>query len=283
MRGSGRGEELPEHLRAPHEEVSFYAPDLSSALTTLRPGTRFGPEITFGRGMAERLPAGPLPKLAIIKHARGGTSIRDHWTPGGDATTAGDGADYVAFQTTVTAGLDALAIAYPQVSWQIAGILWQQGERDVVLGGTASSEYEVNFRSLIHDMRATYGSQLPFVFGRLSQQQTNLTDPGRGTPMDFALVREAQQRVHETEPTTQIVDTDTFSLLPDRLHFDTLGQQQLGTAMALAMQELLAVPEPCLGGWLPAFFVAFLALARRRACPARAAHRLRGTGPPYAE
>ncbi|KRP37823.1 MAG: hypothetical protein ABS34_00955 [Opitutaceae bacterium BACL24 MAG-120322-bin51] len=41
-----------------------------------------------------------------------------------------DGVDYVVFQQTVTSGLAALAVAYPNATLDLQGMVWMQGESD---------------------------------------------------------------------------------------------------------------------------------------------------------
>ena len=72
-------------------------------LTFLRPGasalgggTTFGPELSFGRTLADYFAttngaSTNTVMVAIIKYAHGGTTLAGDWLPGGDATTNGDG------------------------------------------------------------------------------------------------------------------------------------------------------------------------------------------------
>lgn len=217
----------PVNLQQPQEDIDFY----ENSLTTLRPFSQFGPEITMGRRLGDSIADGQSTRIAIIKYAVGGTSLADDWKAGGDATTAGDGPRYVTFQQTVTQGLDALAAAYPEAVIEIEGMLWVQGERDVVRG--MHDAYEVNLTAFIADVRATYGVGLPFVISRLSTAQTSL-DAAR-----MAVVRAAQAAVADSDPRAALLDTDGFGMLGDNLHFDAAGQQQLGNGGA---------------GWLLDFF-----------------------------
>lgn len=212
----------PVNLQQPQEDVDFY----EGSLTTLRPvGGQFGPEITWGRCLADTLGDGLTTRVAILKSAAGGTSLEVDWKPGGDATTAGDGGRYVTFQNTVTAGLAALASAYPNATLSIEGMLWVQGERDAK--GGFENNYETNLTNFIADVRLTYGAELPFIISRLSIDQTNIP----ATPL--GIVRDAQSAVAAADPLAALVDTDGFGILADNLHFDALGQQQIGNASCL--------------------------------------------------
>jgi hypothetical protein len=75
MAGRARTSKLPQSLQQPQADVVFhYGDENSQTTTTLRPGSGrdFGPEITFGRTLANSQPSEPL---ALIKHADGGTSL----------------------------------------------------------------------------------------------------------------------------------------------------------------------------------------------------------------
>ena len=195
-----------------------------------RLSSQFGPEITLGRWLADSLGTASSSRVAIIKYGVGGTDLKSDWKAGGDATNSGDGPRYVTFQQIVADGLSALASAYPGTAIEIDGMLWVQGERDA--RNLDHGEYAANLVSFISDVRSTYGSGLPFVIVRLSSGQTNLPTVG----LDG--VRAAQAEVAATDPLTALVDTDSFGLQSDNLHFDALGQQQIGSASASAFASL---------------------------------------------
>jgi hypothetical protein len=213
----------PVDLRQPQEDVDFYE-NGAGGLTTLRPFSQFGPEITLGRRLADNIGDGVTKRIAIIKYATGGTSLAVDWKPGGDNTTAGDGPQYVSFQQVVSNGMAALAVAYPGAVITIDGIVWVQGERDAK--GGYENQYEANLTDFIADVRATYGAGLSFIVIRLSSGQTNIP------AAELEIVRAAQTAVAASDPRTSLVDTDGFGLLSDNLHFDALGQQAIGSATA---------------------------------------------------
>jgi pectin methylesterase-like acyl-CoA thioesterase len=78
---------------------------VGTTLTTLQPDGKnageFGPEVTFGRTIAD---ASPATQYTLIKYAAGGTALYNDWAPG-------TGNEYAAFRNTVTAGLAALQAA----------------------------------------------------------------------------------------------------------------------------------------------------------------------------
>jgi lysophospholipase L1-like esterase len=115
-----------------------------------------------------------------------------------------------------------------------------QGESDTdtkqnqAVNGKYSKEYAQNLTALINDLRLVYGKDLCFVIGKLSDNQ-------KGTSIEEYRnnVRQCQEQVAKEVPLTAIVNTDGFSLKPDRLHFDAKGQQDLGEGFAKEMQGLL--------------------------------------------
>ncbi|MEY3895205.1 MAG: hypothetical protein RLZZ214_724, partial [Verrucomicrobiota bacterium] len=221
----------PVNLQQPQADVDFFhkVEGGTAALTTLRPGlsetAQFGPEIILGREMADLWASETNTRVAIIKYANGGTNLAVQWKGGGNATTTGDGTEYVVFQQTVTAGLAALAAAYPSATLDLQGMVWLQGESDATAAYAPS--YQTNLTNFITDVRATYGAALPFVIARLSSGQTNLNSTYLNQ------VRAAQDAVNAADPRTGILITDSFGLNADNLHFSAAGQQSIGEGFAL--------------------------------------------------
>ena len=210
----------PMNLQQPQADVLLYE---GGSLGDLQPGgSQFGPEITFGRTITDALPA---ENFALIKYAVGGTDLYGDWNPAG-------GTNYTAFNNTVTNGLTALTNAGH--TYEIVGMLWTQGENDARDGQGAA--YEANLNNFIASMRASYGTDLPFFFSRLSSGQTDLPLP------ELALVRTAQDNVGAADANAYQIDTESFSLANDDLHFDAAGQIALGEAFGQAY--LSTVPEP---------------------------------------
>ena len=223
---------LPSQLQSPQSDVDFYykTEGNTPVLTTLRPGltetSQFGPEIMLGRRFADIHAAEAGTRVALIKYANGGTNLHVEWKAGGDASTTGDGPEYLTFQQTVNAGLAALAVAHPSAAIELEAMVWMQGESDTNSLAYANA-YQANLMSFIADVRATFGSGLPFVIGRLSGGQTANEAAG------MAIVQAAQDAVAASDRLTGIVNTDGFALKGDNLHFDADGQQSLGSAFAV--------------------------------------------------
>ena len=208
-------------------------------LTTLFPGAsrdrNLGPEISFGRRLADILGCDANhTRLAIIKHAEGGTSLYSNWKAGGNATTTGDGAEYVTFQQTVANGMAALANKYPNAQITLEGMIWMQGETDAQNG--QGSGYFNNLTNFITDVRATIKPGLPFVIGRLSNNQAAWLERQEGAPgpTGLALVQAAQDAVAAADPRVGMVNTDDFGVNPpnDDIHFNMAGELALGNGFA---------------------------------------------------
>jgi hypothetical protein len=242
MDGRAASSGLSAELQSPQEDVLFYYRG-NSALTTLRPGsgTDFGPEVTFGRAVADGLPA---ESFALIKHAAGGTNLYSDWDP---AT----GGTYSAFRNTVGDGLAAITAAGH--NYEIVGMLWTQGESDAKQGRT-TSQYEADLIEFVADVRGRYGDDLPFFLSRLSADQTNISTT------QLANVRAAQENFAAADSFGHLIDTDGMGMKGDNLHFDAAGQIALGEAFGQSYIDV--VPEP--SGLMLCALGGLLAARRRR-------------------
>lgn len=232
----------PVNLQLPQDDVSYY---YSTSLTTLRPrATEFGPEITFGRSMADfYAPYGE--KVAVVKYAAGGTNLYSQWKAGGDATTTGDGPIYVSWQTTIPAGLTALQAANPGATLVIDGMIWVQGESDLASGAANSAAYGANLTAFIADVRATLGlPNMPFFLSRISSRQTVYSLPADADYPNYLTMRSQQASVADSVAGAYLIDTDdaAFTMNVDNLHFGPGGQQALGNAFATALQAVVPAP-----------------------------------------
>ncbi|MEM1354120.1 MAG: sialate O-acetylesterase [Planctomycetota bacterium] len=227
MAGRGLASDLPTspvNLQQAQTDVRFYE---GGSLRDLAPGTRFGPEITFGRQIADALPD---ENIVLIKYAVGGTSLDIDWDPS-------TGPQYDAFTDTVTNGLDAL-IGQGD-TYQIAGMLWTQGERDARTDRT-TAQYQSDLTEFVAAIRGAYGADLPFFLSRLSNRQRSASDAAR-----WDAIRTAQTQFAAGDPDAYLIDTDdsAFSVINGEIiHFDADGQMAIG--QAFAESYLQNVPEP---------------------------------------
>jgi iduronate 2-sulfatase len=227
MVGYGTSSQLPPELQEPQTDVRF---STGGRWGPLRPGygtnpASFGPEITYGRDMADALPD---QNIALIKYAVGGTSLATNWRPP-DENGENAGPLYETFMTRIDSALGLLSA---EGEWEVAGMLWMQGERDARELETAQA-YEQNLTNFIASIRDDVGvADLPFVIGQISDSPV--------FPYN-AIVRQAQYNVSQTVPNTGLVITLDLPRLPDNVHYNTQGTMMLGSRFAA---EMLTIPEP---------------------------------------
>jgi hypothetical protein len=222
-----------------YSDVDFYSDTETRAgvLSDLYAGasetSQFGPELGFGRRLTDLLSCASTTRVAVIKYANGGTNLENDWKAGGDATTAGDGPDYLDFQQAVSDGLAALAGQYTGAVINIEGMIWMQGESDA--NNSYTNDYFSNLTNFVADVRSTFGTNLPFVIGRLSDAQTSISAPA------LAAIQAAQSAVAAADHRAGLVNTDAMAIKGDNLHFDVDGQLDLGKAFAYETAYLLWV------------------------------------------
>lgn len=235
---------LPASLQGAQSDVLLFGGSDGTAGTTLvslqpdgKNAGEFGPEVTFGRKMADDYPAADF---ALIKYAAGGTALYNDWAPG-------SGAQYTLFKQTVTSGLAALVNA--GYSPDIIGMLWHQGESDAIEGQQAN--YQTNLTNFIADVRSNYGANLPFMVGEIR----------RGSAAAIT-VADAQIAVANADANTTFVPAADLSF-KDAYHFDAASMITLGERYATNYQNDFAslVPEP---SSLALLCIAGLLVARRR-------------------
>ncbi len=196
---------------------------------TNAPVSRFGPELSLGRTVRDLIQE-PDSRVAVIKHAVGGTSLYKHWLPDGTAGRAADGPIYQDFQETVQKGIAALQTRYPDHGIKILGMGWVQGEADA---GNHAGSYQANLTALIADLRATIDPNLAFVLSKLS--------PNQNTSANYDIIRAAQQAVADADP--RVVATETAG--PDYLtaagfpeggvHYLSASYLQIGRDLGCAL------------------------------------------------
>lgn len=217
--------ELPPRLRSAQDDVLMYSGTNSQATfgsLQVGAGNAFGPEISFGRTLAD---GRPDDRFCLIKYAQGATNLHKDWDP---AT----GTVYAEFKRTVAYGLEALTKAGH--SYEIVGMCWTQGENDAQDMRTAA-EYQADLSEFIADIRACYGAGLKFFISRLSTKQTRIP------ASQISEIRTAQENVADNDPLAYLIDTDSFELRIDNLHFEETGFVALGEAFATSYLDTLPV------------------------------------------
>jgi hypothetical protein len=184
---------------------------------------KIGPEFGFAKVMAETLPAD---RIYLIKVARGGTAIA-RFLP----HEKGKSNEY----TVLMSNLEN-ALAKIEGDYEIAGMIWMQGESDTKKEEPALA-YEENLTRLISILRTkTKTPDLPVVVGRLT---TELLKSQKFNWAFTKTVQAAQESVAKKVPNVSIINSDALSLRDDFTHFDGPGQMALGELFGEAMQQLL--------------------------------------------
>ena len=189
--------------------------------------TEFGPELGFGRTLADALPD---QNIVLVKATHGGSNLHTGWAAGGS--------NYTNFINTANAAIDAVELNGDNPI--LMGMIWVQGESDT--GNGDATNYGTNLTNLISRVRTDLfgGADAPFVFSQLSDNQYNSLGTG------VTAVRAGQLSVSQTVANTAMVVTDDDLLFTtrsgDRIHFDANGQINLGNALGAEMVAL--VPEP---------------------------------------
>jgi hypothetical protein len=210
----------------PESQIIDLAP--GSGYGTAAPvyATEFGPEVAFGRTLADTLPD---QNIMIVKSTYGGSNLQSDWS--------GTGIRYAEFLATANAAISqVIANGDNPVNM---GMIWVQGEADV--SGNAATNYGSNLTDLISRVRTDlFGGELaPFVFSQLSDNQYGSLGSGQ------IAVRAGQLSVSQNVANTAMVVTDgaEFSTINSNIiHYDAGGQIALGTALGNEMVAL--VPEP---------------------------------------
>jgi hypothetical protein len=248
MIGQGANSELTAPYDTPQTDVNFWR---GGTWVPVRPGfgnsaNSFGPEVSFGIAIKDAYPADDL---YLIKYAVGGTALYNDWSP-----VAPGGPQYNGFTNTAAAALANLDAA--SIDYEIAGMLWMQGESDSL--ENRGQFYETNLRNFITAMRDDYGDpDLPFIVARIQSYW--------GTQAQLDLVRAAEQAVAETTHNVEWFDTDPYPVVSPSNpgHYGTQGILSMGIDFAAGYQS--TVPEPT-SAFL-AVMGAFGLLATRRRSP----------------
>ncbi len=268
MEGYGFVKDLPDEMTQPMDGVMIFhgnsAPDASPVdgrgiWTKLQPGhgtgfqsdgthnkyaDRFGVELSFA---AQLRKTRPHAKIAIIKYARGGTSIDEDaaaqfgcWDPdfdGGEGAARGIN-QYDHFLATLRHAFAVRDIDGDGEADRLipAGIVWMQGESDAAYTAAIARRYERNLERLMDLVRAALRvDDLPVVIGRISDSGVK---QGVKVWRFGEVVRQAQHHHAETDKAAAIVTTTDNYDYSDRYHYDSAGYLDLGRRFAEAVLTL---------------------------------------------
>src|SRR5262245_43104978 len=179
------------------------------------PSDTFGPEVSFGRGLADRLKE---KKVALIKFAEGGTSLAKDWNPEVKDRL------YPAFLDFTKKSLKELKDKGH--TYTIRGMIWHQGESDASL---TADEYQKLLTTFIARARADLETpELPFGIGEVFDNGKRDT------------IRAAQKATAEKVKGVFFVSADKLKTFDGGTHFDAASQIELGERFAVGMAKAIA-------------------------------------------
>lgn len=214
--GQVHASDLPVHLQASDSGVKIWN---GSAFVTLVNGTNnnllsdtpsdgWGPEAEFAYQYRQVFPGRTI---YVCKSAWNGTSLAAEWNPSGGTRFSG-------METQAAACRSALS-AIPSLR---TGVLWMQGETDAE-DNTDANNYGTNlaaFLTAVNSRWDTVQATTPVIIGRMSNS----------TFFTFrAAVRSAQSAAAAAN--TKVVDTDSYTLQGDNIHYNAAGIASLGLDM----------------------------------------------------
>ena len=181
---------------------------------------------SFARNLADRETDRTV---ALINVAVGGTSL-DQWQKGG-----------VFYTRAVTSVQTALA-----KGGALKGILWHQGCEDAVTKELAES-YAARLATLVADLRADLGDDVPFVCGELGQ----FLDANLWGYVEWRTVNAQLAAAATAIPNAALVSSEELEANGDNVHFTAASQRTFGVRYAEAMWALQhpdVPPGPTPGG-----------------------------------
>jgi hypothetical protein len=262
MEGHGLNTELPDSLKSIIENVwIFHGFPIGDGnqkgglgkWDNLKPGNgagftsdgisnnlsyRFGPELSFGKKLQQLY---PNEKIALIKYARGGSSIdslaaREYGSWEMDYRGSDNQFDY--FLKTINAAFGSHDIDGNGVEDILvpSGIIWMQGESDAIMTENIANRYYSNLKRLMDLMRAVFhDDDLPVVIGKIS-------DSGRennGKVWKYCeLVQYAQEAYVRSDKNAVILRDTKYYVYSDPWHYDSKGYIDLGIKFAEAIYIL---------------------------------------------
>jgi predicted alpha/beta superfamily hydrolase len=202
---------------------------------TIELSNRFGPELSFGKSIAKLTNK----KVAIIKYARGGSSLAlgasgyGTWAKDYDENTGINQWDN--FDKTVSNAFKQKDIDGDGTEDRLipAGIIWMQGEADAY-NEAASKVYFENLSVLMRQITARFGvDKLPIVLGRI--EDSGQTKADRVMPFIEA-VWKAQAEFAEANDNVSLVKmAHPIEFLKDKWHYKSRHYLELGNLFAEAI------------------------------------------------
>ncbi|MGB0849510.1 MAG: sialate O-acetylesterase [Thiolinea sp.] len=204
MMGRAKTHYLPPTYRKTPTNVTFYYQGRERKLAQY---AYFGPEVSFAHNVAR---AFPQDNHIIIKHVATGSSIQQ-WLPG---------------QRLYQGLLRQVKFSLQTENPNIDAVIWMQGENDARTRDKAV-QYAPRLTRFIHALRKDLNAaNSQFVLGEISPED-------KAFPM-VPVVQEAQRKVNNSVPNTQMVSTQGLGKIFDHVHFSAPGQMELGRRFAQA-------------------------------------------------
>ncbi|WP_432798267.1 sialate O-acetylesterase [Poriferisphaera sp. WC338] len=187
----------------------------------------FGPEITFGRTIHEKL-TGKNTRIAIIKLSEGGSDLHEDWCP--ELTEAETKGTHL-YPWLLRESNQAIG-ALNQMGYEteVAGFVWVQGWSDAFVEERAKV-YEANLTKLFHYIRRDYGTDLPIIYNKIH--------PEIGCKWT-ADVAAGQEAVAKTISNAGMITVDDLALLKDKAHYKTTAYLTMGERLAEKWLEIKA-------------------------------------------
>jgi hypothetical protein len=180
---------------------------------------RFGPEVSFGHAIAKVLPDDDI---RLVKYAASGTALYNDWDP------KTKGKQYVAFMNTTRSALAELDAS--KTKYEIAGMLWLQGESDA--HENKAETYEKNLTEFIAHMRTHFKTpKMPFVIARVRNHYGGKTGQAK-------IVRDAQVKIAGADKNVGWFDTDDCSML-NAGHYNAAGLIDIGKRFAVEYKKIV--------------------------------------------
>lgn len=177
--------------------------------TNALPSDCFGPELSFGRKLADDQPDC---RLALIKVTQGNTSLNKDWNPA---------ANYLYTTLTNTVAIALKEIVGHGKRYQIRGMIWHQGESDVKGG---AENYQKNLGTFIASVRRDLKvPELPFIIGEIATNK----EPS---------FRAMQRKIAEETPHAAFVSAEGLETM-EGTHFKAASVVELGNRFAAAAEK----------------------------------------------
>jgi len=265
MNGYGYNSELPDSLNKTFDDVwifqgnpapddttsggkGLWAPlkpghgkDFTSDGTTNNRSDRFGVELAFAAYLQSQY---PQDKIALIKYAKGGSSIDSIgsarfgcWDPDYGGKNTPNQYDY--FLKTTRSALAVKDINSDGTPDKLipSGIVWMQGESDADFTEAVALRYYGHLKRLMDLIRAAFrADDLPVVIGKISDSWDDEED---GKVWNYGeLVQYAQEKYARQDANAAIVRQTRYYGYSDTWHYDTEGYIDLGKRFAQKLMQL---------------------------------------------